>query len=465
MPSTAAELTAAYAAGSLSPREVLETTLAAAEVAGERYHAIATTNADEARDQAAASEARWHAGAPLGPLDGVPVSVKDSFPMIGLKRWHGSAVHDHLPPSTHDGAPVRRLKEGGAVLFAKTSMPDFGLLASGLSSQFGTITNPWDTEASPGGSSSGAGVLLATGVGPAAIGTDMGGSVRTPAAQCGVAALKTTQGRVAYDPPKLTGTAGPMGRTVEDVARVLEVVGAPDDADHLSLPGRFAWDRTPLDRLDGLTIGLTLDSAPGMLAVEPEVAAAVEAQARLLERLGARIVAVEAVATPDDTRTHGAWAHAKGMPELLDAPEEAWAAVPAALREALVSRRDLSAVEYLRLEKAVERIRARWAAAFNAVDLVLSPVIPVVSFPADQPGPVAENAGLGHLMFTVPYNITGMPAGTVPVAVAASGLPIGVQVGGRRFADGQVLSALALLERHREVEPAYPDIAVAAVAE
>ncbi len=118
----------------------------------------------------------------------------------------------------------------------------------------------------------------------------------------------------------------------------------------------------------------------------------------------------------------------------------------------------MSALEYLRLEKAVEQIRARWAAALAAVDLVLSPVIPVVSFPADQAGPAGVGASLGHLMFTVPYNLTGMPAGTVPVALSTRGLPIGVQLGGRRFDDGRVLGLLRLLESRREVRLPYPEI-------
>lgn len=453
---TAQDLTDGYASGALSPVTVAEQTLAAARLAGERYRAVSAVDPQVALAAAEASAARWAAGDPIGPLDGVPVSVKDSFPVVGLKRWHGSAIHDHLPPSTYDGAPVRRLREAGAVVFAKTTMPDFGLLAAGLSSQFGTITNPWDPAISPGGSSSGAGALLAAGVGPMAVGTDMGGSVRTPAAQCGVVALKTTQGRVAYDPPKLVGTAGPMGATVQDVARLLEVIGAPDPADHLSLPGRFVWDRTAVPDLAGLRVGVTLTSPERMLAVDPQVAAAVEESARLLERLGATLVPFEPVCTYDDYLRHGRWAYTKGMPELLAAPEAAWAAIPSALRAGIVACKDTTLLEWFALDKAMEQTRARWSAAFHTVDLVLSPVIPVESFPAHAPGPVADGTPLDHLMFTIPYNLTGLPAGTVPVALSTAGHPIGVQVGGHRFDDGLVLNVLRLLEENRSVELHHP---------
>lgn len=455
------ELNGLYAAGE-SPVAVTERTLAAAAIAGERHNAITELNTDQAREAAAASEQRWRAGRPIGPLDGVPVSVKDSFHVTGLRRWHGSVVHDSAPPSAADGAPVRRLREAGAIVFAKTVMPDFGSLASGISSRFGVVTNPWDPALSPGGSSAGAAVLLAAGVGAAALGTDMAGSVRGPACHCGLVALKATQGTIAYDPPKLIGSAGPMARTVADTAALLEVVAGPDASDHLSLPGGFHWQRSDTDDLTGVRIGVLLTTAPGLTDVEPEVAAAVESQARVLSGLGAEVTVMADFVTRDDVETFATYSAVRALPDLLAAPEDLWPAVPAAVSSALLATRDMSAQEYLALEKQVEAIRARWAAVLGSYDFTMSPVLPVVGFPAGEIGPDPTVLPFENLMFTTPFNLTSMPAGTVPVAMSAAGLPIGVQIGGPRFADSRVLELLALLEQRRGFELPYPEIVPAA---
>lgn len=453
---SAADLAAGYADGSTSPLDVADTVIAAAEKAGELYNAVAIMNAEQAREVAAESAARWRDGTQLGALDGVPVSIKDSFPMVGLKRWHGSALHDGAAPSAHDGAPVRRLREAGAVLFAKTSMPDFGLLGAGISSQFGIIRNPWNPELNPGGSSSGAGALLAAGAGPMAIGTDMGGSVRLPAALCGAVGLKPTQGRIAYDPPKIIGNAGPMARTVADAAALLEVIGAPDLLDHLSLPGRFSWtEEIPTD-LTGITVGLLVETGEGQPEVDPEIVAAVEAQAAVLERLGATIVRVPAVLSAADETIIGGVLTARGMPELRSAPAELWKLLPESLYEAFQSKLEMSAMDYLLSEKAMEAVRVRISAIYNSVDFLLSPVMPTLSFPATSTGPVVDGRVVGHMTFLMGYNLSSLPAGTVPVAMSSTGMPIGVQVGGRRFDDGKVLAILALLERERGFDLAYP---------
>lgn len=455
---TVADLTRQYAAGDTSPVTETERVLAAAAIAGERHHAVTELDPEQALAAARASEQRWRAGNPLGPLDGVPVSVKDSFPVTGLHRWHGTVLHDHLPASVHDGAPVRRLREAGAIIFAKTTMPDFGHLASGISSRFGVVTNPWDAALSPGGSSAGAAVLLATGVGPVALGTDMAGSVRGPAGHCGLVALKPTQGLVAYDPPKLIGTAGPMARTVSDAASLLEVVAGPDPSDHLSLPGGFRWQPAQPTTLAGVSVGVLLTTAPGLTEVAAEVASVVDRQARLLSDLGAQVTILAPVVTRDEIETFGRFAAARTLPELLASPESQWGAVPRAVLDVLLACRDLTAAEYLALERQVEQIRARWAEAFGAFDFTLSPVLPVVGFPAAAIGPDPTVLPFENLMFTTPFNLTSMPAGTVPVGLSSAGLPIGVQVSGPRFADGRVLDLLALLESRRELVLDYPQI-------
>ncbi|MFT4044039.1 MAG: amidase family protein [Gordonia sp. (in: high G+C Gram-positive bacteria)] len=451
-----AQLNAWYRDGRTTPVEVASAVIAVADTAGRALNAVAVLNTEEALTVAQQSTQRWSAGRELGPLDGVPVSIKDSFPMMGLKRWHGSALSDGLAPSARDGAPVKRLREAGAVLFAKTTMPDFGLIASGISSQFGIIRNPWNPALTPGGSSSGSAALLALGAGPLSLGTDMGGSVRQPAAFCGLVGLKPTQGRIAYDPPKLIGSPGPMGRSTADIAALLEVVGKPDDSDHLSLPGSWAWDGTVPNNLTGVRVGVLLTLGDD-IGVHPEIVAAVENQAEILAGNGAEIIRIDKPpATPAQRAVVGTVLATRGLPELLSAPETLWDRVPAELLDGLVATRELSAVEHVTNERAMEALRATYAAVFNSFDYVLSPVSPVLPFRAEDATPTRGVFSADHLGFTLPYNLTSLPAGTVPVAVSTSGLPIGVQIGGRRFDDAGVLAMLALLEYHRAAALDYP---------
>ncbi|WP_425838818.1 amidase family protein [Microbacterium sp. PA5] len=458
---TAADLAGWYRDGSVSPVDATQAAIDVAASAGVELNAVAVMNAEQALEDAAASAARWAAGTPLSDLDGVPVSVKDSFPMVGLPRWHGSKLNDAAPASAHDGAPVRRLREAGATLFAKTSMPDFGLIGAGVSSQFGIIRNPWNPALNPGGSSSGSGALVALGAGPLSIGTDMGGSVRLPAALCGLAGLKPTQGRIAYDPPKLIGSAGPMARTIADTATLLRVIGKPDLTDHLSLPGAFEGDGAALASLTGVTVGLLLATdVPG--GVDEEVAEAVLAQAAVLSAHGATVVPIEEpLTTAVDRESFMTVLSTRGLPELLAVPEELWPLLPPQLLEQLLSRTDITAVEHVANEKKLDGVRAKIAAVLNAFDYVLSPVTPVVSFPAENVTPVRNDYSLDHMVFTSPYNLTSLPAGTVPVAMSASGMPIGVQIGGRRFDDAGVLAVLALLEQERSFDLAFPFAGVA----
>lgn len=449
------QLTTWYSTGEVSPVEVAEASIAIARTRGTELNAIAVMNAEAALDEAAASGKRWATGEQRSPIDGVPVSIKDSFPMTGLKRWHGSRLNDPAPPSRHDGAPVKRLREAGAVLFAKSSMPDFGLVGAGVSSQFGIIRNPWDPRLNPGGSSSGSGALLAMGAGTLSVGTDMGGSVRMPAALCGVVGLKPTQGRIAYDPPKLIGSAGPMARSVADTAALLRVIGRPDPSDHLSLPGRFEWDGVVPSSLAGVEVGV-LTQTGGPMPVATEILAAIEAQARVLEAFGARVEWIDRpLVEKADIRTFGSVLIVRGLPELLAVPEDQWHLLPPDLLQRMSDHRSMSAVEHVANEKAVEAFRQRIAAVHDAYDYVLSPVFPTLSFPAEKTAP-PDGTDIDSIGFTAVYNLSGLPAGTVPAAMSASGLPIGVQIGGRRFDDAGVLAVLGLLERERESVIEYP---------
>ncbi|MBS0293752.1 MAG: amidase, partial [Proteobacteria bacterium] len=285
---SAHELLAAYRARSLSPVEVTRALLEHIARWEPHLHATYLLRPDEALAQARASEARWLRGAPCGLLDGVPVTVKDNIATRGDPTPLGTAALP-LVPAAADAPPAARLREAGAVFISKTTMPDYGMLSSGLSSFHALARNPWDLSKGPGGSSAGAGAAAAAGYAPLHVGTDIGGSIRLPASWCGIFGLKPSLGRIPIDPPYTGRAAGPMTRTVHDAALMMQVLSRPDARDSMSLPAQdIAWEQcaAPPEQLRGLRLGLLLDAGCG-LPVDAEVRAAIEAAARLFEQAGA----------------------------------------------------------------------------------------------------------------------------------------------------------------------------------
>lgn len=433
-----------------------EATLTAAAAAGELLNAIACVNTEGARAAARESAQRWQRGEQHGPLDGVPVTLKDSFHTAGLPRWHGSACHD-TTLSAHDAAPVKRLRQAGAVIVAKTAMPDFAMLMSGLSSRHGTVRNPWDRRTSPGGSSSGAGACLASGVAPLALGTDMVGSVRVPAALCGVVALCPTRGRIAYDPPATYRSAAPMTRTVPDAEALLETVGRADDADHFALPGGFRRAEPELQDLPGVRVGVITDLGYGSPATG-ETVAAVEAQAALLSDLGATVETVAPL--PVDERDYEAiivLMTQKGAQELHSVPPSRRGLLQAEIASMLEPVYDLTALAYGAVMGRLDRAAARVSAALNEYDYILSPTIPVPAFPAGKVSCDPSLGAMSMMAFVCWFNQIGAPAGSIPVVAVGDGKPpLSIQVAGRRFDDAGVLRVMALLESRRGFEIDYP---------
>src|SRR6187431_1462617 len=275
---SAVDLIEGFKAGQFSPSEVLEDVLAHVAAWEPHIKALYAFDPDGARAVAKASTDRWLKGEPMGVLDGVPVTIKDNIATRGVATPLGAASMP-LVPAERDAPPAARLREAGAVIFSKTTMPDYGMLSSGLSSFHPLTRNPWDVSKNPGGSSSGAGAAAAAGYGPLHLGTDIGGSVRLPAGWCGLVGLKPSFGRVPVDPPYYGRVAGPMTRRVEDAALLMSVLAKPDHRDGMSLPVQdIDWTNLSAD-LKGKRIGLLLDAGVGM-AVEPEVKAAVEATAK-----------------------------------------------------------------------------------------------------------------------------------------------------------------------------------------
>jgi aspartyl-tRNA(Asn)/glutamyl-tRNA(Gln) amidotransferase subunit A len=240
---------------------------------------------DDARRQAAASTERWARGVPLGPLDGVPVTLKELIATKGQPVPLGTRATE-LVPVAADAPVAARLREDGAVIFAKTTCPDYGMLSSGLSSFHKLSRNPWNPTQNPGGSSAGASAAAAAGCGPLHIGTDIGGSVRLPAGWTGVFGFKPSLGRIPIDPYYVGRCAGPMTRRVEDAAFAMATLSRPDSRDATSLPPNdFDWMALDVD-VRGMRIGLMLDAGCG-LAVDAEVLDAVSAAASRFEAAGA----------------------------------------------------------------------------------------------------------------------------------------------------------------------------------
>ena len=292
---TAAQLGAAFAALELSPVEVTQAILAHVARWEAHLHATYAFDPEAALATAHASEARWLRGAPLSAIDGVPATIKENTATKGVPTPVGTAATEQVP-AVADAPPSARLREAGAVILGKTTMPDYGMLSSGLSSFHALTRNPWDLRKNPGGSSAGAGAAAAAGYGPLHLGTDIGGSIRLPAAWCGVFGLKPSNGRVPIQPAYAGRVAGPMTRTVLDAALMMAELSKPDARDATSLPFQ-AIDWTALDiDLRGLRLGLLMDAGWG-LAVEPQTAAAVQAAARAFEAAGAIVEPLQAFST------------------------------------------------------------------------------------------------------------------------------------------------------------------------
>lgn len=454
---SAVELLAAYRAGTLSPVEVARDVLAQIERCEPTLHALWALDAEAVLAQARASEARWRRGAALA-LDGVPVTIKENIATKGTPLPLGTAATE-LVPAPEDAPPAARLREAGAVLLAKTTMPDFGMLSSGLSSFHALARNPWDPTKNPGGSSAGAGAAAAAGYGPIHLGTDIGGSIRLPAGWCGVYGLKPSHGRVPIKPPYAGRVAGPMTRTVADAALAMAQLARPDRRDPTALPpADIAWQDLTLgaEWLRGLRLGLLLDAGWGM-AVEPETRAAVEAAARMFERAGA---VVEPLA-PFSTR-----AMADGMDrfwrmrswlDMAALPPERRDKVLPYIRQWVAAGERLTAAEVFHGYSQMAALRDAALAACAPFNFVLSPVSPVPAFAAEAASPLDDaERPFEHIAFTLPYNMSEQPAASINCGFTAAGLPIGLQIIGHRHDDLGVLRLSAAFERLRPAQRAWP---------
>lgn len=454
---SAVDLVARYRDRSLSPVEVTEAVLQRIEAWEPKLQALWALDLAGARAAARESAARWAQGRPLGPVDGVPVTIKENIATKGVPVPVGTAA-TALVPAAEDAPPAARLRESGAVILAKTTMPDYGMLSSGLSSFHRLARNPWDLSTNPGGSSAGAGAAAAAGYGPIHIGTDIGGSIRLPAGWCGVVGLKPSLGRIPIDPPYVGRVAGPMTRTVADTALAMSVLSRPDGRDGMSLPpAEIDWSDLAIDPR-GLRIGLMMEIGAGML-LDPEVGEAVTAAARLLEAAGAVVEPVPAILTREMLDGLDDFWRARSWDDVEKLPEAQRAKILPYIRAWAESGARRSGLAVIRGFNQTMAIRKAAATLFASVDFVLSPTAPVACFPAEWASPVDDpEKPFEHIGYTVPWNMSEQPAVSINCGYTRAGAPIGLQIVGRRFDDLGVLRLAKAWEDRRGPQRPWPMI-------
>jgi Asp-tRNA(Asn)/Glu-tRNA(Gln) amidotransferase A subunit family amidase len=452
---SAAEQLALYRRGETSPVEVAQATLDHIARWEPQLNALYAFEPERVLQQARASEARWRAGT-AGALDGVPCTIKENIATAGTPVPAGTAA-TVLAPAVADAPPAARLREAGAVLLAKTTMPDWGMLSSGLSTFHPLTRNPWHLASNPGGSSAGAGAAAAAGYGPLHIGTDIGGSIRLPAAWCGVLGFKPSNGRVPIYPPYAGRAAGPMTRTVTDAALMMQVLARPDARDTMSLPPQaIAWTALDID-LKGLRLGLQLDAGWG-LPVEPAVQAAIEAAARRFEAAGATVTPLPAFCTRAMADGMDHFWRMRSWLDFSALPPERQDRVLPYLRQWIAAGAQLSGTQVFQGYSAMGLLREAAVAACAPFDFVLSPVSPNTRFPAGWASPINDPARpFEHIAFTLPYNMSEQPAISVDAGRTPDGAPIGLQIAGRRHDDLGVLRLARAWEQLRDPPPAWPE--------
>lgn len=436
------EVAAQIRDGSVSPVEVVERAIERANELNPVLNCYITVLDEDARKAAISAEQELSAGTYRGPLHGVPVSVKDIFQSAGVRTTSGSRLRANWVPN-EDAEVVRRLRTAGAILLAKANT--FQFACSPPHPDFGPTRNPWNLARTTRGSSSGSAAAVAAGIDFGSIGSDTGGSIRVPAAFCGLTGLKPTFGRVSrYGMQQVSWTmdhAGPIARSVNDVSLLLDVISGPDPRDPQSRTGTIERGLPPKGRLDGVTIGI-VDEFFGE-PVLPEILTSVEAGIGVLVDAGA---STRRLSIPELTE-EAMQAHGQIMwPEVSHVHRETFPAQSEQysefLQEHLSKARALSAVDYLAGLEARDRIRRQVKEIQQDIDVFVLPTSPVVATELESMEPDAdprldELSGLGR--WNSPFDLTGQPALTVPCGLSKEGLPIGLQIVGRDFEDEIVL--------------------------
>lgn len=442
---SATELLRLYRSRAASPREATRAALDRIGRFNPLLRAFVHVAADESLAAAAASEARWLRDAPLGALDGVPASIKDLILTQGWPTLRGSHTQDAAQTWDVDAPVTARLREAGAVLLGKTATPEFGCKGETNSPRSGLSRNPWDPTKTPGGSSGGAAIAVACGMGPVAVGTDGAGSVRIPAAFCGNVGLKPSFGRVPAFPLSPFGTVahlGPHTMSVDDAALMLNVMSRPDARDWTSLPPTTTDHRLGLN--EGLA-GLRIAWSPTLgyaQSVHPEVATACATAVQRLADAGAVIEAVDPGISDPLEITTGLWFVGAWTVWNTLTPAQQAATDPDFRAQAELGA-GYSALDVQRLQLARGALGSHLRQFMQRWDLLVTPAVAVPAFDVRAPGsmPMTPQAMLGWTPFSYPFNLSQQPAITVPCGLTAAGLPVGLQFVGPMFDDAVVLRA------------------------
>ncbi|MFI5660386.1 amidase [Streptomyces sp. NPDC051684] len=464
---SATETVALIRARELSPVEVTDAVLDRIDAVDGRLGAFCTPTPDLARAAARRIADDIAAGRDPGPLAGVPLGVKDLISTKGIRTTSGSHAYADFVPD-EDDIVVERSGAAGAVVLGKTNATEFGYSANGHNPLFPVTRNPWDLERTPGGSSAGSAAAVAAGLGPVALGSDGGGSVRIPAALCGIFGFKASMGRVPVYPgcrderyPGVSGWEsiehiGPLTRTVADAALMLSVLAGPDPRDRHSIPcADVAWTR----RRPAGPLRIAYSPDLGRVAVDPDVRRVADDAAKVFEKgLGAEVDRID-LQLPDFSEAFGAIIAAEtdltGMRELADRLGPAMSPHLAALVRTPWTAEQFTDANLMR--KAVVNRVARLMATY---DLVLTPTTSVAAFPVGVPGPELIDGRVvptDHwTSFTPIANLTGLPAASLPAGRTQGGLPVGVQLIGRHLADGALLDVCAAYEEAAPWRDAWP---------
>ncbi|MEK9753427.1 MAG: amidase [Rhodospirillaceae bacterium] len=448
----ATQLVDLYQWKTLSPVEVVKDVLARIDAINGAVNAVFRVDPEAALAAATESEARWMKSEPKGLVDGVPVTIKDLLFTKGVVTGRGSKATQGAAPAAEDAPAVARMREHGAVFIGHTTTPELGWKGITDSPLTGITRNPWNTAKTPGGSSGGATVAAALGMGALHIGTDGGGSVRIPAGFTGVFGLKPTAGRVPVHPASAFGTlshVGPITRTVEDAALMMNVMIQPDPRDWYALP-YDPWDyRTGLD-LGVRHLRIAFSADLGYVDVDPEVAEIVVAAAKLFEDMGAAVEAADPGFDDPIDCFNKHWY--RGCHSMISAyPEAARAEMDPGIIEVAAIGAAYSLDDFVRAMDERVALGETVNRFFTDYDLLLTPALPITAFDAgrDVPNPAPGSRWTDWTPFSYPFNLTGHPACVVPCGFSKAGLPVGLQIVGPRYADPLVMRAAGAFEGRR----------------
>ena len=454
--SSAWELRGLIAARQVSPLELTELFLRRIEELNPKLNAYLTVTAEEAMASARVAEQAVAKGDPLGPLHGIPVSLKDLDLTKGIRTTLGSLLFKDTVPD-QDSISVERTRQSGAIILGKTNTPEFGLSGTTENRLGDACRNPWNTERTAGGSSGGAGAAIAASLCVMGSGSDAGGSIRIPSSFCGIYGIKPTLGRVprfgglGQPAPNQFSQAGPMSRTVRDSALLLQVMAGPDPRDPDCIREKPADYLAALDQgVRGLRMAWSLDL--GYAAVDPQVAEATSKAAQVFEELGCSLE--EAGLALEDLKDH--WVTMYSANSYISYGhlfEQDPGSLTDYARKTYEDAKTLTAADYARALVGIGRVQAQLNQLLERYDILLTPTMPVPAFPIGQRpqtiGGKSVDPWWGFTPFMSPINIAGLPAASVPCGFSAEGMPLGLHIVGRRGDEATVLRASAAFEEAR----------------